>query len=194
MNILIIIPARGGSKGIPRKNLRSLGGTPLIGYAINTALRTSHQADVYVTSEDEEILSVSAQFGAKTVVRNVEDSEDQVTLDPVIFHSTKKIEKLERKKYDIIVTLQPTSPLLTVESLDKGLTRIINDETIHTVISVVNDTHLSWRIDQGKPAPNYKKRANRQELPPVFRTGFLITRSNWVTESSRIGSNVTCKS
>ncbi|MFC6806263.1 cytidylyltransferase domain-containing protein [Methylophaga thalassica] len=95
-NILVVIPARGGSKGIPRKNLRSLAGRPLIFYSIRNALASSFLVDVYVSSEDEEILSISEKFGAKVLKRNDEDAQDVVTLDPVIFKAYKQAEAIEK--------------------------------------------------------------------------------------------------
>jgi len=192
MNILVIIPARGGSKGIPRKNLRILADKPLIYYVIENALSSSFALDVYVSSEDEEILSISQKVGAKVYKRNVSDSADITTLDPVIFNALKAIQVLEAKQYDLVVTLQPTSPLLRVESLDGALEKILNDSSIDTVISAVNDTHLTWKQEGGQFKPYYEKRLNRQQLPQVFKEtgGFLITRTECISVDNRIGENV----
>ncbi len=80
MKILVVIPARGGSKGIPRKNLRLLNGKPLIYYAINTALNSKYAIDVYVSSEDDEILNTAIQFGAKIHKRDISIADDKVHL------------------------------------------------------------------------------------------------------------------
>jgi len=191
-NILVIIPARGGSKGIPRKNIRSLNGKPLISYSIQTAITSKYKPDVYVSSEDDEILSISELLGAKIHKRNIEKAFDIVTLDPVIFDAFTSICKKERKNYDIIVTLQPTSPLLKTKSLDKALEKIIENPDIDTIISALDDTHLTWRKLHDRYIPNYEKRVNRQYLTPVFREsgGFLITRSEFLSENNRIGKNV----
>lgn len=191
-NILVVIPARGGSKGIPRKNLRALAGNPLIYYSIKNALSSSYLPDVYVSSEDDEILSISQKVGAKTIKRSLNDAEDITTLDPVIYKAWQEIQKIEGKTYDIVVTLQPTSPLLKVESLDNALHKLINTTEIDTIISAVNDTHLTWKIEDETFRPNYTKRVNRQQLPPVFKEtgGFLITRSKNISENNRIGGYV----
>ncbi|MBE0472300.1 MAG: acylneuraminate cytidylyltransferase [Methyloprofundus sp.] len=192
MNILVIIPARGGSKGIPRKNLRALAGNPLIYYSIKNALSSKYQPDVYVSSEDSEILSIAQKIGAKTIHRNINDAEDATTLDPVIHKAWQLAQAIEQKTYDLVVTLQPTSPLLKVESLDKAIDKFIENEEIDTVISAVNDTHLTWKIENSSYKPNYAKRVNRQQLPPVFKEtgGFLITRASNISENNRIGKNV----
>jgi len=191
-NILAIIPARGGSKGIPRKNLRLLNGKPLIYYVIQTAISSKFKPDVYVTSEDDEILNLSMKFGAKIHKRPVDLSNDSVTLDPVIFDAVQYIEKIENKTYDLIVTIQPTSPLLKTKSLDNAIDLIINNSNIDTIISAKDNTHLSWRKYEGKYIPNYEKRVNRQDLIPTYveTGGFLITRRSLISQDSRIGKEV----
>lgn len=191
-NILVVIPARGGSKGIPRKNLRMLGGKPLIQYSISTALASRHKPDVYVSTEDEEIALISEKLGASIVKREQEKAGDKTTLDPVIYDCMTKAEVIEGKNYQLIVTLQPTSPLLHTESLDAALSNMLQNEAVDTVLSAVNDTHLTWRCENGRYTPNYQERVNRQYLPPTFKEtgGFLITRKRCISESSRIGDNV----
>jgi len=97
LNILIVIPARGGSKGIPRKNLRALAGRPLIYFSVKSGLSSRYHPDVYVSSEDEEIISIAQKIGAKTIKRDYNDAKDSTTLDPVIFRAWQKIQNLEKK-------------------------------------------------------------------------------------------------
>ena len=87
MKILVVIPARGGSKGIPRKNIRVLGGKPLLFYSINSALNSNYDLDVFVSSEDDEIINIAKKFGAKTHKREVNISDYETTIDPVIYDS-----------------------------------------------------------------------------------------------------------
>lgn len=192
MNVLVVIPARGGSKGIPRKNLRSLAGKPLIYYSIQTSLKSKYNPDVYVSSDDDEILSISKKIGAKTIKRDSRIATDVTTLDPVIYDAYKQAEVLENKQYDLIVTLQPTSPLLRTWSLDEAIDTFVNNNDIETVIAATDDTHLTWKKEDEKFLPNYKERVNRQYLLPVFKEtgGFLITSSSIISESNRIGERV----
>jgi len=193
MNVLVIIPARGGSKGIPRKNLRALHGNPLIYYSIQCALASRYCTDVYVSSEDEEILSVSKKLGAKTLLREDALSRDATTLDPVIFSTYQSVlHKEGPKDYELIVTLQPTSPLLSAHSLDSAIEVITSNDSIDTVIAAKDSTHLSWSKIGDTFIPNYTKRVNRQYLTPIYtETGaFLITRAKIIKEDSRIGENV----
>lgn len=190
--VLFVIPARGGSKGIPRKNLRTLGGKPLIYYSIRNAFRSAHPGDVYVTSDDDEILLLAERFGAKIHERSAKLAQDETTLDPVVWSALQHARAEEAKEYRIVVTLQPTSPLLTTHSLDAAIAMMLGDPAIDTIISGSEDTHLTWRKEGDEFRPNYLKRVNRQYLPPVYKeTGaFLISRAAVVSENSRIGSGV----
>ena len=108
--ILAIIPARGGSKGIPGKNIIPVGGKPLIAWTIEAAQKSKYIGKVIVSSDDDEILKVSAKFGAKSIKRPAKLATDTASPEPLIFHA---LDYLRTKKYipDIIVYLQPTSPL-----------------------------------------------------------------------------------
>lgn len=192
MNILIVIPARGGSKGIPRKNIRSLNGKPLIYYAIDNALNSSLKPDVYVSSDDTEILLLSSKFGAKTHKRSDELSNDNITLDPVIFETVNFAEKTENKRYDIIITLQPTSPLLSYISIDAAVKKMILNNEIDTIISGKELTQLTWKKQENRFIANYEQRLNRSNLPKIFGEtgGFIITKRKFITETNRIGNNI----
>ncbi|MCF6184509.1 MAG: cytidyltransferase [Bacteroidales bacterium] len=192
INILIVIPARGGSKGIPRKNIRALNGKPLIYYSIKTALKSVFKPTVVVSSDDEEILGIAKLFGAETLKRAKELAGDEITLDAVIFDAYLNAEILFNTKYDFVVTLQPTSPLLKTKTLDDAIQKLIDNPEKDSVISVKNDTHLCWRKDNNKFIPIYKERLNRQYLPKVYtETGsFFITNTKILTQKDRIGTNV----
>lgn len=191
MKILAVVPARGGSKGIPKKNIRLMNGKPLIAYAIHTARKSKYIADVFATTDSVEIAEVAKQNGAELIYRDEKLSSDIVTLDPVVYHAMKQAEKKSGYKYDIVITLQPTSPLLTVETLDKGIEYFIK-KNFDTVISVVNKPHLAWGKKGAKIIPLYEERKNRQELPAqYFETGaFVIAKRACVLENTRIGENV----
>lgn len=191
MNILVVIPARGGSKGIPRKNIRSLAGKPLLYYSIRNAKKINNgEVDVYVSSEDKEILTLAKKFGAKIIQRELNIADDKTTLDPVIFNCYVNASEIEGKNYDYIITMQPTSPLLDSKSINNAL-KILIDENYDTVISGIYDTHLTWIKSEKEFTPNYEKRVNRQELPQIYKEtgGFVITKSAFMTLDSRFGPN-----
>lgn len=189
--ILAIIPARGGSKGIPRKNVRLLAGKPLIAYSIETALQSKYIDKVVVSTEDEEIAEVSKIYGAEVIKRPMKLAKDDVTLDPVIYHAMICIEGKDDIKYDIVVTLQPTSPLLSAKTVDKGIEEILKGD-YDTTISVIVENHLYWKKNNGKYFPLHEERKNRQYLPPLYREtgGFVISKRGAVNEYSRIGKKI----
>lgn len=186
MNILAVIPARAGSKGIPNKNIRIIGGHPLIFYSIKNALNSKLITDVIVSTDSPEVRIIAEQMGAKCKWRDEKLCGDAVTLDAVIADAI-PTEDL----FDYVITMQPTSPTLEVETLDKAI-RYTIDNDLDTVISAINNPHLSWGEEDGKKIPNYKKRLNRQYLPPCYlETGaFVISKRNVITPETRIGSKV----
>lgn len=191
MKILAVIPARGGSKVIPRKNVRLMAGKPLIYYAINNAQKCDMISDVAVTSDDDEILAIAENYGATALQRSPELAKDAVTLDPVINDAVIQMEKQYQSKYDIVVTLQPTSPVLSADTLKEALEAFVNTKA-ETFISAVNKPHLSWGKNEAGYYPLYEKRLNRQQLPPNYHEAgaFLITLRKFVTASSRMGNKI----
>lgn len=187
MKVLAIIPARGGSKGIPKKNIRLLAGKPLISYTIMNALSCAAIDDVYVSTDSAEIAEIARNYGAEIIDRGEDLSGDLITLDPVIFDAVSKAEMTKGYTYDYVVTMQPTSPLLKPESLLCALEKIIR-ESVDCIISVVNKPHLSWKPQDGKVVPAYRERLNRQELPPNYlETGaFVISRRSLITKETRM--------
>ena len=191
--ILVVIPARGGSKGIPRKNIRLLDHKPLISYSIDIAKSSAYVDDVVVSTDDSEIALLSEKFGASVIRRSPELAGDDVPLDPVVYEAMVQKEKLTFDEYDIVITIQPTSPLLKTSTLDAAIEKF-EDFAIDTVLSVVDDRRLSWGYDEANERyfPNYIERKNRQYLPKDFReTGaILATRRQFVHENSRLGTNL----
>ena len=185
MNILAIIPARAGSKGIPNKNIRIIGGQPLIYYSIKNALASKFITDVIVTTDSTEVEIIAGQMGVPVKRRDADLCGDSITLDAVV------ADAVPAGEWDYIITMQPTSPTLLVDTLDKAIKYVIEND-IDTLISAINSPHLSWREMEGKKVPNYAERLNRQYLPPCYmETGaFVISRGSVVTSKTRIGEKV----
>ena len=186
MKILAVIPARAGSKGIPNKNIRLLGKHPLVYYSIHNALTSSYITDVIVTTDSESVRIIAQQMGAIVRWRDECLCGDDITLDAVIYDAIPKNEQ-----WDYVVTMQPTSPTLSVKTLDKAIQYAI-DNNLDTLISAINDPHLSWGVYEGKKIPNYTIRLNRQYLPPCYKeTGaFVISKASVVSEDTRVGTKV----
>ena len=191
--ILVVIPARGGSKGIPRKNLRLLNNKPLISYSIDVAKSSKYVDDVVVTTDDDEIALISDKFGASVIRRSAELASDEVPLDPVIYDAMIQKEKQAFDEYDIVITIQPTSPFLKVETLDRVIEKF-EDFNIDNVISVMDDRHLNWGYDEDNQRyfPLYRKRVNRQFLPKLYRETGSILASQLRSEERRVGKE--CRS
>lgn len=195
--ILGIVPARGGSKGIPRKNLVSLCGRPLIAYTIEAALGAQMLTRLIVSTEDEEIAGVAMSLGADVPFRRPPElaSDDARSL-PVVQHAVRQVEDEEGSRYDVIVMLQPTTPLRTSQDIDEGI-RLLLDSGADSVVSVVDvgahhpfrmkriddDGRLINFVDQG-----FEDMRPRQELPRVYiRSGDLyISRRAVVMEQSTL--------
>ncbi len=106
MKILIVIPARGGSKRIPRKNVRMMNGKPLILYSIDNALRVSdkYDADICVSTDDEELGGIAESRSIEIIWRDQSLAADNITLDPVIYDAVKKMENRRKENYDIVAS------------------------------------------------------------------------------------------
>ncbi|MBE0696151.1 MAG: acylneuraminate cytidylyltransferase family protein, partial [Anaerolineaceae bacterium] len=187
VKVLAVIPARGGSKGIPHKNIRSFAGHPLIAYSIEAALRSSMVNRVIVSTDDEEIAEVARQYGAEVpFLRPAEIAQDQ-TLDlPVFKHALAWLAEKENYSPDLVVQLRPTSPVRPPGLVDEAVLLLLNNpqaDSVRGIVPAGQNPHKMWRIDpasgQMKPllqvdgiAEPYN--APRQVLPPVYwQTGHI---------------------
>ncbi|MDX4028616.1 acylneuraminate cytidylyltransferase family protein [Aliarcobacter skirrowii] len=130
-----IVPARGGSKRLPRKNMLDLCGKPLIAWSIKAGLNSKYIDKVVVSSDDEEILNISSNFGAETIKRPVELASDTATTFDTIKHTIENVEK-----YDYIVLLQPTSPLRNAKHIDEAI-QLLEEKNADAVVSVCEMEH-----------------------------------------------------
>lgn len=191
MKPIIVIPARGGSKGIPRKNLRPLGGVPLIAHSIRAALASQFDPRIVVSTDDDEIEFFARQFGAEVIRRPVGLATDKIPLDPVIVHAVETAEQKWQEAYDTVITVQPTAPFVTAADIDKAIHQL-RVSTLETIISAVEDRHLRWIETPTGIKPDYEKRVNRQQLPMTYReTGAVIAcKRDTLNNGTRIGHQV----
>jgi spore coat polysaccharide biosynthesis predicted glycosyltransferase SpsG/CMP-N-acetylneuraminic acid synthetase len=170
MTAWALIPAGGGSTGVPRKNVRYLGSLPLIAHSIQAA-KTVLGNNVAVITDDDEIAEISVHFGAR-VIREPKTT-GKATLDEVVIRTIPELRELGAKSDDVLLTIQPTCPFLTPARIEEALDEFAAGAA--SVITVVDDRHLGWQIDEnGKPTPDYNARVNRQLLPPQFRESGAI--------------------
>jgi len=145
--IISIIPARGGSKGVPRKNIKQLLGKPLIAWTIEEAKGSKYINRVIVSTDDEEIAEISKNYGAEVIKRPKELARDDSPTIDAIMHAINWFE--ERGEYfDIIVLLEPTSPLRDVEDIDKCIEILIGNPKAEAIVSVakLESTHPEFNV------------------------------------------------
>lgn len=185
--VLAIIPARAGSKRIPNKNMRVVGSRPLVSYVIERALKSSRITDIVVTTDSSEVAIVAKQMGVQVHDRPAQLCGDDVPLDSVVWD----VLSSTANDYDYIVTLQPTTPSLKSETIDAAIA-YSEEQDFDTVISVINRPGLNWIQKDDHVVPGYTERLNSQYLPANYcETGsFLISKSDIITETSRVGGRV----
>ena len=183
MEILAIIPARGGSKGIPNKNIVELNGRPLIEYTIRAAHASRLITRTILSTDSQAVRAVGRRCGVEIpFVRPAELATDKTPALPVIRHAIEWLGEHEQYAPDYIVLLQPTSPLRTAEHIDAALTRLI-ESNADSIVSVVKVPHnfnpySVMKLDQGHLTPflAYDEKNNLRQLKPVFygRNGAAI--------------------
>jgi len=143
LNFLAIIPARGGSKGVARKNIRLLAGEPLIAYSIEAARAAPSISRVVVSTEDAEIAEISRGLGAEVPFMRPEAlaGDDTPTL-PVLQHVVEHLREGEGYAPDAVVTLQPTSPLRTAEDIEEAIALFMEDPDADSLVSCVKVPHI----------------------------------------------------
>jgi YrbI family 3-deoxy-D-manno-octulosonate 8-phosphate phosphatase len=202
-NILAIIPARGGSKGIPRKNIRSFAGYPLIAWSIAAAKQSTLVTRVIVSTDDEEIASVARAWGAETpFLRPDELAQDKTTDLPVFEHALKWLEEIEGYHPQIVVQLRPTSPIRPRTMVDDAINILLEHadaDCVRGVVPAAQNPFKMWRFTgEGSPlgqlleVPGIAEPYNapRQILPPVYwQTGHIdaIRTSTIVDKKSLTG-------
>ena len=149
MKTIAIIMARGGSKGLPRKNVKLLDGKPLIAYTIEHALLSRVCDDVIVSTEDDEIAEISKKYGAKVPFkRPVELADDITPPEPVIKHALLEYEKISKKKFEIVVYLQATDLFRTPEMIAECVNSLKKDPKLDTVFSAYKTHKHFWRENE----------------------------------------------
>lgn len=200
MNILGIIPARGGSKGFPRKNLALLKGRPLLSYTCEAALRSRTLTGVILSTDDPEMERVGRECGVDVpFIRPADLAKDDTAMVDVIQHAVLWIRENRRETPDILVVLQPTSPLRRAEHID-GAVELLSAKDADTVVSVIEVPHQFspvslMSISEGRlvPASSGTSIFRRQDKPKIYaRNGpaVLATRRETVEAGSLYGATI----
>ncbi|TMM31344.1 acylneuraminate cytidylyltransferase family protein [Polaribacter aestuariivivens] len=201
MKILGIIPARGGSKGVPRKNIKLLGEKPLIAYTAEVALKSKFIDTLIVSSEDKQIIEAAKSLGIEVPFKRPNElALDTTPTLPVILHAL-DFYKNQDIYFDAVCLLQTTSPFRTVEFLDKAIQTFIEKDTdsLISVQEVPHEYNPHWVFEQDnlgnlKIATGEKQIiSRRQDLPKAFhRDGSIyITKTNVLLEQNSLFGNST---
>lgn len=170
MNIITIIPARGGSKSIPKKNVRPIAGKPLIVHSIEQSMQSSLVIETFVSTDDDEIEAISAAAGATVIRRPAEISGDQATSESTILHLIQALREIGKPEPDLVVFLQCTSPVRQPADIDNAIKTLI-DRQADSVLSVSPSHRFLWTEEDGiARAVNYDflHRPRRQDMSPQY--------------------------
>lgn len=193
--VIAIIPARGGSKGIPGKNLRVVGGKPLLVHSIDAARRTPGIATVYVSTDDAAIAAMATKHGAEVIVRPLEISGDTATSESALVHVLDSLAARAQPEPDLVVFLQATSPLRADDDLARAL-KTLRDQDADSLFSATAATGFMWRVKAGVPGPlNYDPvvRPRRQDAPQdVIENGsfYIFKPAILRRHGSRLGGKI----
>jgi len=188
------IPARGGSKGVPNKNIKEFAGKPLIVHSIEYALNCSQIDEVVVSTDDDKIAKIARKAGARIVNRPPELSTDSATTESAIHHFVNKF----NKKPDILVLLQPTSPYRPNGSLENAISHF-TENGFDSLLSIIPTHRFFWRVkdDQTTYAEyDYLNRPRRQDLKQedvrYMENGslYIFTRRHFDKTGNRLGGKI----
>jgi len=202
INVLCIIPARGGSKGLPGKNTALVAGKPLIAYSIEAAIASGVCTDVVVTTDDEKIASVAKEYGASVpFMRPPELATDRALTEPTLKHALEATEEAFSKKYDIFVFLQPTDIFRSPNWIRQAVELLQNDQNLDSAfcahISKKNywlptqDGDRKWQRVMPEMATYMSRQNPHRRLLYREDTGIVCaTRTCWLRKNRRVGDNV----
>lgn len=178
MKILVIIPARGGSKGIPLKNIYPLANKPLIEYTIESILNTKNEFTVAVSTDSDEIAQVVSKYSEVHIVKRPENlSGDNASTESTLLHCIEWFEKEKYQKFDYVITLQPTSPFRKSETIDKFVSEFINLGNEYDAQLTLTENYTDfWVQDSVDNFSRLYKNASRrrQERKPLYAENSCI--------------------
>lgn len=195
LNVLALIPARGGSKGIPRKNIRLVAGRPLLAHSITAARATPAITRVAVSTDDAEIGRVAREYGAEVLWRPPEISGDTASSESALLDALTQLRTLEAYTPDLVVFLQATSPLRQAHDIQKAITMLM-EQRADSLFSACPQQGFVWRREKGALESftyDYRARRVRQDAPEdLMENGSIYVFKPWVLEQlgHRLGGKI----
>lgn len=186
MKVISVITARGGSKGVPRKNIVDVNGKPLIWYSIKASL-DSDVDETWVSTEDQEIKMISLECGAKVIDRPKHLADDIIMPDPALLHAAENID------FDILVFIQPCAALIKPKFINKGI-KAITEKGYDSSFAVVKESWMPvWDLDVNPIGWEINNRPRRQDMPEWYKEAgmfYITTRSALIKSGLRYSGKI----
>lgn len=195
-NVVAIIPARGGSKGLLRKNVRPIAGKPLLAWTIEAARQAESLDRIIVSTDDHEIAGIAREYGAEVpFVRPPELAQDHTPTEPVLKHAVTWLDEQEHYQVDVVVFLQPTDIFRPRGIIDQVVRRLLAHPELDSVFSAYATHKNFWRRTGGRferlaADIDYGPRQAREHLYREDTGIACATRAAWIRKGQRVGDNV----
>ena len=193
LETLAIIPARGGSKALPRKNIRLLNGKPMIYYTIKEALESNLLNTIIVSTEDKEVADIATKYGVQVIERPLQLAHDNTPSLPVFQHAIAFREETDGYHPDLVVILQATSPLRKVADIDGAIEKLLQTgcDSVVSVCEVEHPLHWMFTLDGDRLSPIFEGReeiTRRQDAPKVYRLNgaVYVTYRDVIMKQNRV--------
>lgn len=189
--ILALIPARGGSKGVPGKNIKPILGKPLMAYTIDAAKESKYIDRIVVSTEDEEIAKVAKDYGAEVVKRPEEFASDQSPMNPVMKHAVDWLAEHDNYNPDLLLLLHVTSPLRESRHIDEAIEKYINGDYDSMMSVIFLPVHRFDLDENDHLVPNQPRRNRQDRIPTIIEDGAIyITDINLIKQGKIVGDKL----
>ena len=194
-DIRAIIPARGGSKRLPRKNLTIVNGHPLLAYTIMQAKASKLLSGVYVSTDDSEISGVARQYGAEVIERPAELASDVSSSEEAMLHAAQILREQGEAGIDAFMMLQCTSPVRSDDDIDSAIELFVK-ERADSLLSVCSAKHFLWRLGEAGAEPvnySFQNRPRSQDIIPQFQENgsfYITSKEVLMEEKCRLGGKI----
>ena len=192
LSVIAVVPARGGDHEVPYLNIKKLGSLPLVAHTLTEAGESRYIDRLIVSTDDDQVAEIAREYGAEVPFRRPDAlAEDISELQAVVRHAVETIEAQDDVRFDIVITLQATSPFRTAKQIDDAIDKLV-DEGLDSVISVNEVRSLTWHLPHGKLEPLFERAGRRDELAPLFHEdGAIRAVARGVLDgASRLGDRI----
>ena len=198
MRVPCIIIARGGSKGVPRKNFHDFCGLPLISWTISQAKKAELISEIWVSSDDEQAFQIALDLGVHSIKRPKKFAEDSSSSESAWLHALEKITQVGQKPIDYLVLPQVTSPIREASDFDAAINHLIDEKADSLFSASMLEDHFCWKKNRAGELVslnyNFQQRKRRQNLEPTYleNGSFWITKPSVLKENgNRLGGKIT---